>query len=489
MLSHGGDGTGLPESGSGPRRSFFLLGLLALSLLVTGCRYTAAPADLLKKPAIAADKEQLAAAIERALPNYSMLMLPHQDDYKEAIRLVDMDGDGKEEAVVTYYNEYNTPEVIVLKETENGWRQSVIVEQPLARDMAWLKLADFDKDGHLEMLVGWVGAFDSPNMLELYSFQEKAERNEKGDRIQKPIHSLPYSLAETGDLDGDGLTELAVITTLEGKTEGEIPQHRFQLFSLKKGQLNKRINMALPEGADAFVRMAIGKVSERQAGIVLEGSTGAHSMLTYMYVWEKNGLRLVYPDPLQNQDGFSGRPTQSVDMNGDGIMELNWTYEAPGHPDVPYADSIWINEWMQWDGKKGFQKTGEQFLDYTYGVKVDIPELWSGRYSMKKPSASSYGIVAFEYWSAKSGKTAELATLYVVPLRQWGNVEAAWKDEGRKYRMLASASGNAFLVSFAVDIPSSLSAEEQEEFKELMGAEKPFPSYFTVEDNESNEWR
>ncbi|RJX39607.1 VCBS repeat-containing protein [Paenibacillus pinisoli] len=474
---------------SGSRASLLLFSLLALAVVAAGCRYTAAPADLLQKPAIAKDKEELSAAIEKALPRFSMLMIPHRDDYKEAIRLLDLNGDGIEEAVVTYYNEYSTPEIVVLRQTEYGWRQSVLVEQPLARDIAWLKLADMDGDGQYELLVGWIGAFDSPNVLELYSFNTKAVRNDKGRLALKPVQSLPYSQAEVGDLLGNGRQELVVIDSLGTSGELEMPSHYLSVYSWQKNALNRVLNMSLPQGTNAFERLLIGKVSEYHNGLVLEGGTGAHSMLTYMYAWESQGLRLIYPDEALGLEGFSGRPTMSGDINGDSIIELQWTKESPGYKDVPYAESIWMNEWMQWDGKEDFHLIAEQFLDYTYGVKLDIPEEWTGSYTMGRPPAASYGIVTFDYWNEAKGLKEELATLYVVPIKQWGNVEAAWKEEHRPYRQLAQDSGNVYLVSFVADVPEKLPEQDKEIFLNMKKVEAQFSSYLKIVHDDRDEWR
>lgn len=47
------------------RWSLMLGGLIPLLLLAAGCRYTAAPADLLQKPAISPEKQAIVQAIEK----------------------------------------------------------------------------------------------------------------------------------------------------------------------------------------------------------------------------------------------------------------------------------------------------------------------------------------------------------------------------------------------------------------------------------------
>lgn len=466
--------------GAGPGRAALLPALLLLALLASGCRYTAAPADLLQKPSIGAEQERLAAAIDKALPRYSKLLLPHSGDSQEAIRLYDLDGDGVPEAIVTYYNEYSAPEIMVLKHTDSGWRQWLLLEQPLARDMAWLKLEDLDGDGRPELLVGWVGAIDNPNTLELYSFQAKAVRNEKGRLALRPVESLPYYLAETGDMNGDGLPEIAVVSAAPGRSELEAPRYYLTLYAWSVGSFAIKDTFQLPEGAHSFSRMLLGQIAPNRQGLVLEGGTGAHSMLTYMYAWEERKLTLVFPASEDGEEAFSSRPTASGDMNGDGIIELQRTRAAPGNEEVPYVDMLWINEWVQWDGESRFNQMAEQYIDYTYGVVLDIPEQWRGKYTLVKPPRNSYGIVTFQYYKEDGAVRAELATLYVVPNRQWHGVEAAWKEEERPYRIVAEGSGNVFVVSFAQAAPEDWGEADKALFLDMLQAEDRFASYISI---------
>lgn len=471
------------------RRSALLLALFVTLLTSAGCRYTAAPADLLQKPSIEADNEELSASITKALPQFSMLMLPHRDEYKEAIRLKDLTGDGVDEAVVTYYNEFSTPEIMVLRQTEYGWRQSVIVEQPLARDIAWLKIADLDDDGGFELIVGWVGAFDSPNVLELYSFQSKSVRNENGMLALPAIQSLSYSLADAADLDNDGKEEVVVLDALGTSGELEVPSYYLSIYGWNGGALEKRTILQMPQGVNLFERMMAGRISDRHQGILLEGGTGAHSMMTYLYAWDNGELKLIYPDEKKGETGLSGTPTRSSDMNGDGIIELNLVRAAPGFEKDAYANMMWINEWVQWDGKDDYEFVAEQYLDNKYGVKLNIPEEWRGRYTMKKPKALTYGIVTFEYWNERAQLSAELVTIYVVPLKQWGAVESAWKDEHRRYQFIASDSGNAYAISFAPEAPEQLPEEDKERFLAMRNVESHFTDYLSIVQDDKEERR
>lgn len=463
--------------------SVLLFLLFAAIAIMTGCKYTAAPAELLQKPTISADKERLLAAIEKALPRYSKLILPYRENVKEAIRLLDVNGDGMDEAVVTYFNEYSSPEIMVLRQTEFGWKQAVRIEQPLAKEIEWLKLVDLNRDGTLELIAGWIGAFNSPDVLELYSFQSKPLRNEKGVLLLKPLYTIPYTLAEAGDLDGDGIEELVVIHALGTSGELELSSYFLSVYNWSNNGFSKLLTHSLPQGAYSFQRMLIGKVSERNNGLLLEGNTGNHGMLTYMYTWEDGNLTLVYPKAIHDQDGFSGKSVVSRDRNGDGIIELLWAREAPGTEQLPYAEMIWVHDWMQWNGKDGYHQIAEQITNDSYGLILDIPEAWRGSYSVRKPPPFSYGILSFDYWNKNRGTTAELATLYVVPIKKWGTVEAAWKENRRHYQLLTKESGNVYLVSFATPMLEHLSNEEKMKYLEMAKEVSRLLSYITIEHN------
>jgi len=463
------------------RPGIILGGVILLVFLATGCRYTATPGDLLEKPAISEDKQAILAAIEKALPVYSKLTIPIREDIKEAIRLVDVDGDGTMEAIVSYYNEYSTPELMVFKYTADVWKSWVLIQEPLARQIAWLKIEDLDGDGQMELMIGWIGAFDSPNVLDIYSFQTKPIRNESGKLMLEPIESLPYTYAETGDINDDGAIEIAVISELGTKQEYDLPEYDLTLYNWKANMLHKWIEVPVSNDVNSYERLIFGRVSPRHNGIILEGTVGAHSSYTAMYAWENGKLRLIYPmESSIYSGGIIGTSTYSYDINGDGIIELHWTSEAPGYPDTAYAYSKWINEWMQWDGQKSFVKITEEFSDYGYGIQLRIPEQWIGRYTMRNTDDELYAVVEIDYWNKETDHKSKLATLYAVPQKQWENVESEWRQQSRSSKILLKDSGNVYAISFEKEAPIDWSAEERQAFSEMMEVEDQLVSSLTV---------
>lgn len=451
------------------RMASVCLAMLTIGLLTAGCRYTAAPADLLEQPSIASDKQKLVQAVEDALPRYGRLALPHRGGQSEAISLVDVDKDGTDEAIVSYYNEYNTPEIMLFEWKGGDWRTRALIEQPLARQLDWLEISDFDDDGNVEMFVGWTGngSFDSPNMLEVYRFDQALTINDEGKSVLKAAESMPYIYADSGDANGDGRKELAVITSSGTSEESEYPSYDLSVFQWSKGKLAELQKLRLSSDVNVYDRLVIGRISQRKSGIVVEASTGAHSSYTAMYVWENGKLHFV--SPLSPEQEMSWAPVQNKDINGDGIIELALQIVPPGGEELPYSEIMWITDWYQWDSKDKFTKVLSEYNDYAYAFRFLIPKSWAGHYTVSKPEKQdSYGTVQFDYWNEKSGAKAELVSIYIVPQMEWEGYQAARKDRGENpLFVLASGGGLIYAAHMPEETPESLSETDKAAYEKI----------------------
>ncbi|QAY67025.1 FG-GAP repeat domain-containing protein [Paenibacillus protaetiae] len=443
--------------------------LLLLGILAAGCKYTAAPADLLQKPPISSEKQRLVQAVSDLLPEYSKLALPLREQKSEAIRLVDIDHDGSDEAVVSYFNEYNAPELMVLSRKNGSWKQWALIEQPLARQLDLLQIADLNNDGTMELIVGWSGngSFDSPNILSLYTFEQKPKLNEEGKPVLAAAESMPYIYADLGDVNGDGSKELAVITSSGSSEQADMPDYFLTLYRWNGYHLADVQQIQLPSDVNQYDRLLMGKVSARKNGIIVEASIGAHSSYTIMFAWDNGKLKKVPADDPYEEPSWA--PVQNGDVNGDGILELAELVQPPDSDDVPYVGMMWITRWNQWDGDKGFRRIMEEYSNYGYSFRFAFPESWYGHYTIGSPAGSpKYSVAEFDYWNEKGGVRAELATLYVVPQQQWDEYQAEMKDAGRPLNILMTASGLVYAVHLADGAPESLPSGNKKSFESML---------------------
>lgn len=156
-------------------------------------------------------------AVEHALPAFSDRIhlversegLPDQGRWGMGVDFADMNGDGLIDIVLPPVR-LGYPYPVIILQTPTGWRAWDVVKWPtLKLDYGDVKVADFDKDGHLDIAIAC-------HFLRNYVLYG----NGKGDftryvelpRISDRISSRAVAKA---DFDGDGRTDLVFLAELD----------------------------------------------------------------------------------------------------------------------------------------------------------------------------------------------------------------------------------------------------------------------------------
>ena len=176
-------------------------------LLATGCQYTATPADLLLSPQDTPENAKLASAVREALPVRAKLALPEQDTSDTAVHKADIDGDGRQEAIVTFADDNDTQQVMVLKDKETGWGPWFTFAESSSYGIDVLRTVDLDHDGEPEVLIGWNQYGEPRHNLNVYHI----DKDITGDKPPAPIAEITYDSLGIGDVDGDGKSEIVLI--------------------------------------------------------------------------------------------------------------------------------------------------------------------------------------------------------------------------------------------------------------------------------------
>ncbi|QJC53561.1 VCBS repeat-containing protein [Paenibacillus albicereus] len=449
------------RSGAGkPLRLLALLGACALAL--SGCRYTAAPADLLRPPKEAPQAGGMSSSLKQLLPAGSSLALPARERQPEAIRSIDLDGDGSPEAVLTYSDAYGSSRILIARREAGEWKTWALLRSAMGTSLEWLSFIDMDGDKRPEILAGWRVSQPGNSFIwqqyevQVYSASKPSFEESEEGRLLRPVAELGYEAGDTGDVDGDGRQELVLVRRPGSPNEPMLEVHRFA-----DGKLARAATLPLQPDATLYERLAIGRIAKDRFGIIAEAGAGAHSSLTLMAGWYGDRLEQVYPPADEPDLGFNMSPVLNTDINGDGILEWSRQVEAPGQPEgTAYADLITYTEWTQWSGLRpqdaGFSRK-DMFLpvtleynDYSYGVSVQIPSRWRGQFTLSRPGEETDAIIQLDYYNAKSGAIAPLWTLYGIPVKEWGSWSAGMEGQGRKPANLRTAGG---FVYAAVEEP------------------------------------
>ncbi|AZN39528.1 FG-GAP repeat domain-containing protein [Paenibacillus albus] len=420
------------------RSAFFLIGLLVF-IVVSGCQFTATPADLLQGPRSTPDGAALTAAVQRELPARAKLSLAMQESSNTAVLKMDVDGDGQPEALVTYADEGSNQHVLVLRNVNGAWRKWFIFAETSSYGIDVLRTTDLDRDGEPELLIGWNQYGEPKHMLTLYHVPVNTDEV----NVPKPIAELPYDTMGIGDGQGDGRPELALIKLQRDKMQASIGIYQFAANQVQK------VGAAELDGSvNDYLQVRLGKVSPDRYGIIADASIGANSSTTTMLAWEAGKLVQVYPPRATGDDQvqINARTQLSGDRNGDDILDLTMLREAPGQSEgVAYSDLLWIEQYRQWDGHSYFSVVGQQYVDPNQTYAVTIPDSWSN-YTFSRLKDGSDSDVALDAFDPVKGLHKEILALRVIPIAEWSKEEHQLNEDGSRYLELETQGGLVYVA-------------------------------------------
>ncbi|WP_219835341.1 VCBS repeat-containing protein [Paenibacillus sp. R14(2021)] len=421
-------------------------------LLTAGCQYTATPADLLLAPRSTPENAALASALQDILPARAKLSVALQEHSNSAVLKLDADGDGEREAFVIFSDDTGTQHVMVLKQAAGGsWRQWFTFAESSVYGIDVLRTADLDRDGQPEVMIGWNQFGEPQHILTLYHVGKEGGSQD----APKPLAEMPYDTMGTGDGNGDGIPELALIQLQRAKISASL-----DIYQFRKDNAVKLTTAQLDGSVNAYIQVELGTIAPGRFGVVTDAAIGAHSSTTTMLAWQDGKLITVYPTKTTGDENVqtNAYTVLSGDGNGDGILDMDVLSEAPGQPDnVPYSGLLWIEEYRQWNGKDLFGVVGKRFTaGGSYALYV--PLSWTN-FTFRHPIDGDTNDIALDAYDEETGKREEVLTVRGEPLGGWNEKEQVLQEDDSRYLELGRSNGVVYYAVWRDKL--SKDAEEQ----------------------------
>ncbi|WP_139490574.1 VCBS repeat-containing protein [Brevibacillus dissolubilis] len=367
-------------------RKTWLVAMCVFAQSLAGCEVLASPNELIKAPALDAGLKEVNQAVMEYLPAGAKFAVPLTPREAGAVQQVDLDGDGRDEILAFYKKEPNLYQLglLVLTKGNSGWEKAADFTGA-GLDFHNVQTTDLTGDHHPELIVGMQAEEGMDRELTVYTM--------KGKRVQ-PLWKQTYANMAVGDLDGDAQAEIVLV-----QHDREQLTARAELYQMKNQQMTKQTETPLDGSVNLYTQVMIGKATPAKRGVFIDAGLGAHSAVTDLLFYEKGTLVNAFasnPDE-GNSVTFKAYPLDSMDVNGDGIVEIGMQTEPAGSEGQAMVEIPWIQSWYQWTDKGSLKLISENYADYYNGWEWKIPTQWIGHYTVKKQENATEKTVEFFY--------------------------------------------------------------------------------------------
>lgn len=415
------------------------LALAALLLLLGGCAFSS-PEELYAVPRASEDYQNLQEQIDLVRSAGAEYAGPLQGTNTQPVQLMDLDGDGVQEAVAFFRTTAtdDTPplKIYIYRQTSEGTYEvwNIIEGDGTAiNSIAYEDLDGWtDAQGRTdrELVVSW-RLSDKVYQLMAYSV-----RAPEAERLMSPISYTDYAL---WDMDKDNLREIVVLNlnTVDGIGQADYYDYRDgQMVLQSSAPLSNAITGLVSDSRPRTGFLNHGEVSEPALFVTSNLTTG---IITDIFAWDGGLINITYNPATSMSDGTL-RLNNNIaiqDINGDGYLEVPKPTALPDPRSTGSAD-FWSVQWVQYDldGKANVVYT--TYYNGEDGWYLVLPETWQGKIALSRQDNTGSGErgVLFYPYSAGQGEANTQSRPFLAIYKLTGPNRVARAHTGERFILL-----------------------------------------------------
>lgn len=376
------------------RMKKLVLAAMTAALLCTaaGCLFTSQVSELYALPQMPEQYQELEEQISALLADGGEYAAPISGSNLQPVQMVDLDGDGTEEALVFMRKsaEDRPLKIYIFRMQGSSYRQAAVLEGS-GTAIYSISYADLTGDGVQELLVGWKPSAES-QALTVYAL--------RGDRPELLLNTAysRYVLDEA---------QQGIVLLRSGPGERCVAEY-YQLA--QSGAMEVRSATAL---SSTVAELAGGRVITGYleggapalfvVGVSVDGSTAMTDVLR----WEEDGNLVnltMNASTGYTTENYPWRELFPADINNDGVTEL----PAPAAED---SAGVVMVQWKQVDDRGRPQTVVQTCHDRTDGWYLLLPEEWWGRVTASRTDPSAYESSVVFFWE-DGGERREFLRIY-----------------------------------------------------------------------------
>ncbi len=379
-------------------RLFLLAGLMAL---LTGC-FSQSADDLYTPPKPPSDYQQLDAKIKEVIATGAEYAAPLQGTYTQQVQLMDLDGDGVQEAIAFFRvpqpKEDELPlKIYIYRQDAAGDYQVETVIQGDGTAINSISYVDLDGEEDRELVVSW--QFSS----QVYQLMAYDIRDGEAEELMRAASYTDYAIM---DLDMDNRQEIVALTIrpIEGKFQAD-----FYDFDDAEGSMVLKSSAPLSAGiagiAESIDRSRAYYLRENIPALYVTSyiSNPTPGVITDILALRNGELTNITLSGETGQSDATFRINASVsarDIDGDLVLELPQPTALPDAEKIAAADNFWSVRWVQYDLEGRGWPVYNTYYNGEDGWYLILPDAWENKIALSRADKSSSGerAVVFSYW-------------------------------------------------------------------------------------------
>ena len=382
-----------------------MLLMLALPLLLSGCMLSASVEDLYVLPQLPGEYKNLSDQIDEILANGAEYTSPTAGTNLQSVQLMDLDGDGNEEALAFFRNasEESPLKIYIFRSVGDTYEQAAVIDGS-GTSIHSIQYVDMDGNGIQEILVAWQVSAEVQTMC-VYSM---------ADLEPVQLMSSAYSRYEVVDLDEDDVQELLVVRSDESESGATSLADYYDWDG-----------RSLLLKSTAKLSMSVAELQWVETGMLEGGETAVFITGRVTGVEETSRAVtdiLAYREPdltnivLNSATGVSSEifrflNLQPTDINNDGVTEVPMPAGLPGEGG---EEAYWKIYWRSYTVSGEPQHQAITYHNLTDSWYLTVPEEWDGHFTVRQDNTSTTEHATTFYSTTGDTVEEELLTIYTL---------------------------------------------------------------------------
>ncbi len=374
--------------------------LCALLALLTGCTFYSGD-DLLLAPQPTKNFVALQEQLRKILDGGAIYAVPQTGQNRSTVQLVDLDGDGAEEAVAffrdastastfTAYVFKKQQDAYVLADSVSGHGLSVqAVEYPR-----------FLPTGQKGIAIAWGLEDGQTSALTLCDFDARG-------RISTLL-TTDFTNYRLCDLTGDGTDELLVISGDGAKGRNAA------LYKYRDGGVSELGRATVSREAMSIVRLTTGYLAGGVPAVFAEERPDSGTgLMTDIFAYYGGQLHNISQNTESgaSSGNYRAMSVYAADIDGDHVTEVPRTVLMQGFSDPNGPDALYLLDWYAYDAAGVPVRKRTTYHNVAEEWSLRFPDEWRSQVTAVKESANGVSRTIFYEYIA-GGPNRELFSIY-----------------------------------------------------------------------------